>query len=219
MVWLTILRTMKCLYSQCVCVRVRVHVSRQLKHACSWTLRLGVSERLCVPVLLVWSHYVRRCCSEGGRVGREVCGLQTGGWQKGACFCRTLFVPVHRPRSLPPALISFLLFLCQFFLFYLFQAAVSFSFTLPDLHAYSIAVSSFSLPIPPFSHSSVPSGVSSSLPSPMFFCVFLAHSPTILLISVVVLRSRNPTNIRYLAQTCPLFSELGDHLHTTDFLT
>lgn len=110
---------------------------------------------------LVWSDYVRRCC-ECGRIGSDVCGVTE------------THASVHpRPSaSFPPRSVYLLpprlLFRCEFFLFYLLQSAVSFSFTYPDLHACSIAVSSFSLPILPFSHSSVPSGVSSSLPRRCF---------------------------------------------------
>lgn len=76
----------------------------------------------------------------------------------------TALIPSTSYYLRPPLL----LFPCKFLLFYLFRPPVPFSFTYPDLPAYSRAVSSFSLPILLFSHSSVPSGVSSSLPCHVF---------------------------------------------------
>lgn len=113
-----------------------------------------------------------------------------------------MFFPSFHPRQslrfpsssyylLPPRL----LFLSQFSLFYLFQSAVSFSCTYPDLQRCVIFFTS---------HPAVltlirPFWGFFLFAWPVFFLVrllLLAYSPTVLLISVFVLRGKNLTNTR-----------------------
>lgn len=87
------------------------------------------------------------------------------------------------------------LFLRRLFVFYLLQLAVSFSFTYPDLRAHSIAVSSL-FHFPP-SHSHTRPSLLGFLPRPRrcfseFGRVSLANSPTVLLISLFLLRGKKP---------------------------